>query len=87
MRVLPNLEALQFNTNFYKINLVCSNSVIVLLLQYSLNRETFDVKYLSCEDLALVLTVYWQSEAYERSIFRNRKASFRHSQKTVYQYV
>lgn len=73
MYVLPNLETLHFNTNVYKINLVCSNSIIVSFLRYSLDRATFDVEYLSGEDLALVLILYWQYEAYKAA--NNNKLS------------
>lgn len=43
MCVLPNIEIIYFNTKVYKINLVCSNSIMIPFLRYSLNRETFDV--------------------------------------------
>ncbi|KAI8066023.1 hypothetical protein BDF21DRAFT_402131 [Thamnidium elegans] len=64
MHVLPSLETLHFNPNFYKTDLVCSNAVIMSFLQYSLSRTTIDVKYLACDDITSLLPVFWQSEAY-----------------------
>ncbi|KAG2236643.1 hypothetical protein INT48_000198 [Thamnidium elegans] len=68
MHVMPNLDLLQFNQDISisdeKRNIVYSVPVISSFLQYGLHRKFFAVKYLGCEDISSVLSVYWRSEAY-----------------------
>ncbi|GAA5802683.1 hypothetical protein HPULCUR_008157 [Helicostylum pulchrum] len=69
MHVLPNLELLKFNQDISisdeKRNISYSAPVVKSFLQYGLNRKFFSAKYLACEDIASVLSGYWQSEAYK----------------------
>lgn len=69
MRVLPNLETVLFNQGIglsdEKRNMIYSAPVLISFLQYGFSKKTFDVRFLSCEDVGVVLSAYFQSKAYK----------------------
>ncbi|KAI9270255.1 hypothetical protein EDC94DRAFT_343136 [Helicostylum pulchrum] len=65
MHVMPNIDTLHVNMNFQQTDMVCNGPVILSFLLYALNKTTINVKYLICENVASLLLLSWQSEAYK----------------------
>ncbi|KAI9352330.1 hypothetical protein BD770DRAFT_393228 [Pilaira anomala] len=70
MHVFPNLTNIEFNKDICTFdinqNIIYSKSVLTSFLRYVTNKDKkYDIQYLYSDDIATVLSNYWQSEEFK----------------------